>query len=93
MFVKSSIARCFSNAIVKVSRNNFEHSCDRNDTFEKKKTITATEIVLVQLFSYSVVSKLKMKITENTMAPSYHSKVTSTQNKGVLLFSCLGDGV
>ena len=63
-------------------------------TLSKKNTITATEIVLVQLFSYSVVSKLEMKMkTENTMAPSYHSKVTSTQNKGVLLFSCLGDGV
>ena len=27
------------------------------------------------------------------MASSYHAKVTSTQNKGVPLFSCLGHGV
>ena len=27
------------------------------------------------------------------MVPSYHSKVTSIQNKGVLFFSCLVHGV
>ena len=53
---------------------------------KKKKTITATEVVLNQLFSLAVVSKQtkKKKKTElrNAMAPSYHSKVTSLQNKG-----------
>ena len=29
----------------------------------------------------------------NTMAPSYHGKVSSTQNKGVPFFSCLGHRV
>ena len=64
-------------------------------TFSNKKiTITATEVVLIQLFSYTVVSKQKIKMrTRNTMAPSYHSKVTSTQNKGVPFFSCLAHGV
>ena len=27
---------------------------------------------------------------QNTMASPYHLKVRSTQNRGVLLFSCLG---
>ena len=31
--------------------------------------------------------------TQNAMTCSYHSKVTSTQNKGVSFFSCLGHGV
>ena len=56
--------------------------------------ITATEVVLIQLLSYTVVSEQKIKMkTQNTMAPSYHSKVTSTQNKGVAFFSCLARGV
>ena len=47
------------------------------------------EVALVQLFSYAFVSKQKIKVkTRNIMAPSYHSKVTSTQNKGVPFFSC-----
>ena len=29
---------------------------------------------------------------QNTVASAYHSKVRSTQNKGVPLFSCLGYG-
>ena len=32
--------------------------------------------------------KKKMK-TRNIMEPSYHSNATSTQNKGVPLFSCV----
>ena len=56
--------------------------------------ITVTEVVLTQLLSYaialmqlpncSLVSKQKIKTRpQNTMAPSYHSKVISNQNKGV----------
>ena len=56
--------------------------------------ITAKEVALIQLFSYTVVSKQKIKMkTQNIMTPSYHSKVTSTQNKGVPFFSCLAHGV
>ena len=65
----------------------------QNHTFEKK-TITATEVLYIQLLSYEVFlnKKIKMK-TQNTMACSYHSKVTSTQSKGVPFFSCLGHGL
>ena len=65
----------------------------RNDTFEKKN-ITATEGIYIQFLSYDAFlnKKIKMK-TQNTMACSYHSKVTFTQNKGVPFFSCLGHGV
>ena len=35
---------------------------------------------------------MKME-TRNTTAPLYHSKVTSSQNKGVPFFSCLAHGV
>ena len=62
----------------------------RNGTFEKKVTITAADVFLflIQLFSYTVVSKQKIKMkTRNTMASSYHPRVTSTQNKGVPFFS------
>ena len=31
--------------------------------------------------------------TQNATAYSYHSKVTSTKNKGASFFSCLGQGV
>ena len=66
----------------------------QNDTSEKKKSITATEVVLTQLLFYNVVPKHKNK-NENTLTHknSYHSKVTSTQNKGASFFSCLGHGV
>ena len=40
----------------------------RNNTFEEKITIAATEVVFIQLFSYNVVSKQKYK-NENT---EYH---------------------
>ena len=61
----------------------------------KKITITATEVIRIQLFCLTVISKQKMKMkTPNTMAPSSnHLKVTSVQNKGVLFFSCLGHRV
>ena len=53
--------------------------------------ITATKVVLIQLFSYMVVSKQKIKMkAQNTMVPSYHSKFITTQNNGVPFFSCLG---
>ena len=48
----------------------------------------------MQLFSDTIVSKQKIKMkTWNIMAPSYDSKVTSTQSKGVPFFSCLAHGV
>ena len=50
------------------------------------------EVVLIQLLSYKVVSKqkkIKMK-AQNVMICSYHSKVTSTQNKVVLFFFLFG---
>ena len=54
-------------------------------------TITVTEIVLIQMFCLTVGSKqIKKMKTENTIAPSYHLKVRSTQDKRVLFFSCLG---
>ena len=57
-----------------------------NYPYEKKITIT-TEIVLIHLFFLTVVSKQKLKRkTRNTMAFSYYSKVTCTQNKGVPFF-------
>ena len=50
-----------------------------------------TEIVLIQMFCLTVGSKqIKKMKTENTIAPSYHLKVRSTQDKRVLFFSCLG---
>ena len=36
--------------------------------------------------------KIKMK-TRNTIASSYHLKFSSTQDRGVLFFSCWGHGV
>ena len=93
MFLKSSIIRCLPNAVVKVPSNCWERilniavfKCFRNDILKKKKKkiiITATEIIIIQLFPYSVVSKQKIKMkARNTMVLSYYSKVTSTQNKG-----------
>ena len=68
-----------------IVEKNFEHSCDQvlsEWNFRKKITTTATEVILIQLFSYTVVSKQKIKMkTRNTMPPSYYPKVTSTQNK------------
>ena len=47
--------------------------------FQKKITITATEVVLIHLFSLTVVSDQKVKMkTRNTMALSCHSKVNAT---------------
>ena len=52
------------------------------------------EVILIQLFPLTVVSKQKIKMqTRNTMEPSYHLKVSSAQNKGVPFFSCLAHGV
>ena len=78
-------------------KKNFKHSCNQvlsEWRFWKKITITATEVVLIQLFSLTVVSKTKQKMkTRNTTAPSYHSKVTSIQNKGISFSSCLFHGM
>ena len=91
MSIKSSIVKCLSNAVVMVPCNCWEKTLSIAVVkyMRKKITITVTQVVLIQLFSYSVASKQKIKMkTLNTMAPSYHAKVTSTQNKGVffLLF-------
>ena len=68
MSVKSWIGGCLSNAVSKVSRNCWERTLNialmkylRNDTFKKNFTATATEVVLVQLCSYTVVSKQNNK--------------------------------
>ena len=45
---------------------------------------------LIMLFLNKKTMKMK---TQNVMACSYHSKVTSTQNKGISFFFCLGHGV
>ena len=52
--------------------------------------MTATEFALIHLFSLTAVSKQKIKMkTRNTVALSYHLKVTSTQKKGVPFLSWL----
>ena len=52
------------------------------------------KVVFIQLFSYNVISKQKIKMKiENTMAPPNQSRVTSTKIKGVPFFSCLNLGV
>ena len=61
----------------------------QNSTF-KIITITVTEIILIQVFLFSVGSKQQQNKNENTMPPSNHSKVSSTQNQGIPFFSCLG---
>ena len=93
MSKKSSVVRCFSNPVVKVSV-----IVDRklwtslwSSTFgmilSGKKNITATEVVLTQLLSYNVVSKYKNK-NENTeyhgMFISFKSHLYSKQ--GSLIF-------
>ena len=86
--------RCLSNTVVKVLLNCWERTlnkCFRNNFFAHKITITATEVALIQLFSYKVVSKQKIKMkTWNTMAPSYNLKVISTHKKGVPFFVLFG---
>ena len=97
MSVKSSVVSCLSNAVSKMPLNYWERTLSiamtkyfRNETSGKKMIISATGVVFIQLFSYIVVSKQKIKmITQNTMTPIYHPKVTSTQNKGVPFFSIL----
>ena len=60
----------------------------------KKISITVTGVVLIQLFSLNFGSRQKIKNkTRNTTASSYHSKVSFTQIKGALFFSCLSHGV
>ena len=58
---------------------------------KKITTIRATGVVLIPLFPLNIVSEQKTKMnTQNTVAPSYHSKASSTQNKGVPFFSFVG---
>ena len=47
--------------------------------------MTVIEIVLMQVLFFTVGSKQKKKLW-NTMVPSYHSKVSSTQNQKVPFF-------
>ena len=93
IFLKSSTVKYLSNAVVNGPPNcgekNFEPSCDqvvniRNFPFWKNY-LTVTEVVLIQVFFLTVGSKEKKMKTRNTMAPSYHPEVSSTQ-KGSLIF-------
>ena len=66
----------------------------RNDTFEKLFTITATEVVLIQMFSYPLASKQKIKMKNKEYYGTFISfKVISTLKNGVPSFSCLAHGV
>ena len=89
MSLKCSAVRCLSNPL---SRRLviFEKELCTEWHFWKKITITVTEVVLIQLTSFTVVSKQKIKLeARNTISPSYHAKVSSTQNKGILFFYLL----
>ena len=60
---------------------------------KKKLPITATEVILIYVFSLTVCSKPKIKMKRrNTMALSYQSKGTS-KNKGFPFSSCFVHGV
>ena len=79
------LSKCCCQCISYLFRRNFEHSCDQ---------VTVAEVALIQVPFPNVDYKQKIKMnTHNTMASSCHSKISSTQNMGVLLFSCLGQGV
>ena len=50
--------------------------------------MTVTEVALIQVLFRTVGPKQKIKMkARNLMAPSHHLKVSSTRNKGVLIFS------
>ena len=58
----------------------------RSDTFKKKIIVTAREVVLIHPFSLTDASKQKINMkTQNTMALSCHSKLTSTQKESPIL--------
>ena len=77
--------RCRCQCALSLLRKNFQHS------YNQAKEVL---LFLIQLLSYTVVSKQKIKMkAQKTMAPSYHSKVTPTQNKVVPFFSCLAHGL
>ena len=92
MSIKYSVVRCLSNAVVKLPRNCWKRTWNiavmkyfRNDTFRKKQQrqkLFSSNCSLITLFPNK---KIKMK-TQNAMTCSYYSKVTSTQNKGSLIF-------
>ena len=96
--VKSSTARCFLNAVVSVPRNCWKSSLNiaginklsdwhfRNNCRNRDGNRSHPNVLFYRWF------KNKMK-TRNTMAPSHHSKVSSTQNQRVPFFCCLGHGV
>ena len=70
-----------------IVERNFAHSFDQVANFQKstleKITIKVTKVVLIQVFFLTVGSKhkkMKMK-TRNTMAPSHHSKASSSQKR------------
>ena len=61
-------------------------------------TVAEVALILPYIPTFPKVAskqkKKKMKIKrKNTMAYPYHSKVRSTQNIGVPIFSCLGYGI
>ena len=90
------VIKCLLNAVVNVPRNCWEPwkqliwNNFQNSTLEVI-TITVTQIVLIQVFFLPLLlnRKIKMK-TRNTMAPSHHSKISSTQNQEVQFFLLFG---
>ena len=63
-------------------------------TLSKKAAITVTGSRSHPIFHSYFVSMQKIKNkTGKTMAPSYHSKVSSNQIKEVLFLSCFDHGV
>ena len=94
--VKSSVVGCLSNTVHKMFRNCWERTLNIavmkhlwNDTFEKSFIITATEVVLVWLFSYTVVPKQNNK-NENTeyygTFISFKTHLYSKQRTPIFLF-------
>ena len=73
MCVQSSLVRFLSNAVAKLPCNYWERTWNiavimyfRITLSITKMVITATEVVLIKLFSYTIVSKQKKKKKENT---------------------------
>ena len=64
-------------------------------SLSKKKTVTLTEVVFIQVSFLTVGSRNKNNNNEHAEyhVTSYHSKVRSIQNKGVMFVFSLGHGV
>ena len=73
---------------------NFEHSCDQvlSEWYFRKKNITTTEVVFIQLLSYNVVSKQKKNRNENTECHGIFIPFKSHLNskQGSLIFLLFG---